>query len=89
MLTSQTLPKDEDWSSKVYVKQVFGAQEDWVHLGMLHMCAMEVRILFSGKEAVLGFPYDDISGPAPKKKRLGLRLLQPMTWQRLRAVASA
>ena len=33
MLTSQTLPKDQDWSSKVYMKQVFGAQANWVPSG--------------------------------------------------------
>ena len=44
------------------------------------MRAMEVRILFSGRETVFGFPYDDISG-SNAKENCGLRVLQPMTWE--------
>ena len=69
-----------DWCDKIYVKQVFGAQANWVQVGMPHMRAMEVRILFSGKETVFGFPYDDISGSSAKEN-CGLRVLQPMTWE--------
>ena len=77
-----------DWSDKIYVKQVFGAEANWVRVGMPHLRAMEVRILFSGRETVFGFPYDDISG-SNAKENCGLRVLQPMTWERLHAAASA
>ena len=72
MLTSQTLPKDGDWHSNVYMKQAFGAHGNWVHVGMPHMCLMEVRILFSGRETVFGFPYDAVPGSSAKEKQTWL-----------------
>ena len=69
MMSHMILPKDLDWAPKVYVKHVFGACADWAHIGMSHMCCMEVRVLFSGREAVLGFPFDEISGASMRDKR--------------------
>ena len=36
------------------------------------MCLMEVRILFSGRETVFGFPYDAVPGSSAKEKQTWL-----------------
>ena len=72
MLTVLPVPTSDDWGRKVYVRHVFGAQEGWTHVGMPHMCCMEVRVILEGSESILGFPYDEIPGSSAKEKRVWL-----------------
>ena len=69
--TKLPLP-DAEWSKKLYRYEVFGKLRDFSVPNLPHFCAMEVRLLTSGIEMVLGFNFSTTPGRDLKEKRLYL-----------------
>jgi hypothetical protein len=71
LFATLTLPS-QDWSAGVYNPQYFGSATHFCHVGFLHMCCMEVRMLLTGEETIIGLPYERCPGNNLKEKRSGL-----------------
>jgi hypothetical protein len=66
--TTEVLPQ-ADWTHQVYAPQLFGMGAGHLHVGFAHFACIEARLLTSGSECVLGFPYEVVPGKTLREKR--------------------
>ena len=69
VFTKLPLPKEQNWSSAVYVTQLFYTCGQFHSVDLTHMCCMETRLVLDGELTVCGILPTAIPGQSFAEKR--------------------
>ena len=68
VLTAPILP-DEPWANRIYTPELYVSIDNCMNIFTTHHCVIEARMILTGSENIVGFPYGSVPGDNFAEKR--------------------